>query len=177
MLIAAAAETWRVDPASCRVANAIVIHTASQQRLSSGNWPKEPASRLPPSSTAALKHPKAMMIIGKAMKRLDTPAKTTGRAMFGIDVQLTGMLTTVIARPPVFGARVKNVIANQARAVPGVKAVMPIDSGVAVVADGFWPAKQGRDVPEISWDEGPLATLDTLGQRRAVCRASPNSRG
>ena len=100
------------------------------------------------------------------MHRLDTPEKVNGAAKFGIDVMLPGMLTAVIARPPVFGAAVKSVKDEKTRAVPGVKIVAQVPSGVAVIARDFWTAVKGRALLDIAWDEGPLATLSTPGLRQ-----------
>jgi len=164
MLISAAAETWNVDPASCRAQNGYVIHTASQRRLSYGRL-AEKASRMTPPRNVALKDPKDFKLIGKPTKRLDTPEKTDGKGVFGLDVSVPGMLVAVVARPPVFGGKVKRFDTGKAKAVPGVRHVVEIDRGIAVVADGFWPAKLGREALEIVWDEGPLATLDSRTQR------------
>src|SRR5205814_8895643 len=84
-----------------------------------------------------------------------------GKAVFGLDVQLPGLLVALVARPPVFGGKVRSYGADKARAVPGVKHVVQIPRGVAVIADGFWPAKKGREALEVVWDDGPLAALDS----------------
>ncbi len=164
MLVKAGSEIWKVDPASCRAEKGFIIHNATKRRLSYGQL-VEKASQMEPPKEVPLKEPKDFKIIGKPMRRLDTPEKTNGKAMFGIDAKVPGMLTAVVARPPVFGGKVKSFNANKAGAVAGVKEVVQIDSGVAVIADGFWSAKQGRDALEISWDEGPLANLSTAGMR------------
>ncbi|HEY8133835.1 MAG TPA: molybdopterin cofactor-binding domain-containing protein, partial [Thermoanaerobaculia bacterium] len=164
MLIAAAAETWNVDAATCRTQNGHVIHTASQRRLSYGHL-AEKASTMTPPQNVTLKDVKDFKLIGKSTKRLDTPEKTDGKGVFGLDVSVPGMLVAVVARPPVFGGKVKSFDAGKAKAVPGVRYVVGIDRGIAVVADGFWPAKLGREALEIVWDEGPLATLDSGTQR------------
>jgi isoquinoline 1-oxidoreductase subunit beta len=164
MLLTAAAQTWNVDPATCRTENGHVIHAGSQRRLSYGEL-VEKASTLTPPQNVTLKDPKDFKIIGKALKRLDTPDKTNGKAVFGLDVNVPGMLVAVVARPPVFGGTLKSFNADKARAVPGVRHVVAIERGVAVVADGFWPAKLGREALEIVWDEGPLAALDSRTQR------------
>jgi len=119
----------------------------------------------PPPQHVALKNPKDFQIIGKAIKRLDTPDKTNGKAVFGLDVNVPGMLVAVVARPPVFGGKLKSFNTAKAKAVPGVRHVVEIERGVAVVADGFWPAKLGREALEIVWDEGPLVSLDSRAQR------------
>jgi isoquinoline 1-oxidoreductase beta subunit len=164
MLVAAAARIWAVKPASCRAEKGAVVHEATKRRLSYGQL-AEKAARLAPPQDVRLKPPHTYTIIGKPMKRLDTPEKISGKAVFGLDVRVPGMLTAVVARPPVFGATVKSVNDARARAVSGVKGVVRVDSGVAVVADHFWAAKGGRDALEVVWDEGPLATLDSKTQR------------
>ncbi|MGH7405523.1 MAG: xanthine dehydrogenase family protein molybdopterin-binding subunit, partial [Candidatus Methylomirabilales bacterium] len=164
MLIAAAAETWKVDPARCRTENGHVIHTASRRRLSYGRL-AEKASRMTPPQNVALKDPKNFKLIGKPTKRLDTPEKIDGKGVFGLDVKVPGMLVAVVARPPVFGGKVKSFDASKAKTVPGVRHVVQIDRGVAVVAEGFWPAKLGREALEVVWDEGLLAALDSRTQR------------
>jgi len=164
MLITAAAETWKVDPASCRAQNGYVIHTASRRRLSYGRLAQK-ASSLTPPQNVALKDPKDFKLIGKPTKRLDTPEKINGKGVFGLDVKVPSMLVAVVARPPVFGGKVKSFDAGQAKAVPGVRHIVEIDRGVAVVADGYWPALKGREALVITWDEGPLAGLDSQAQR------------
>ncbi len=163
MLIAAAAAQWKVDPSTCRAEKGNVIH-ASGKKLSYGKLAKK-ASALPVPKDVKLKDPSQYTIIGKPMRRLDTPEKVNGAAKFGMDVSLPGMLTAVIARPPVFGAKVKSVKDEKAKAVPGVKVVAQVPSGVAVIAKDFWSAKKGRDELEIMWDEGPNSKLSTAGMR------------
>jgi len=164
MLVKAAAEFWKVDPASCRAEKGFVIHDPTQRKISYGRL-VEKASQMEPPKDVWLKEPKHFRIIGKPRRRLDTPEKTDGKAMFGIDTKVPGMLIVVVVRPPVFGGKVKRFNADKARAVPGVKEVVQIDSGLAVIADGFWSAHKGRDALEIDWDEGPLAALSTSGIR------------
>lgn len=164
MLVNAAAEGWKVDAWSCRTENGFVIHPPTGRRLSYGNL-AERAARLTPPEKVTLKDPKDFKLIGKATRRLDTPDKSNGKAVFGLDVNVPGMLVAVVARPPVFGGKVKSFDAERARAVPGVRHVVQIGRGVAVVADGFWPAKKGREALQIVWDEGPLAMLDSATQR------------
>jgi isoquinoline 1-oxidoreductase beta subunit len=163
MLIAAAADTWKVKRASCRAENNMVIH-ASGKKLSYGQL-AEKAAAMPVPENVPLKNPSEFKIIGKPTRRLDNPEKVNGKAIFGIDVMTPGVLTAVVARPPVFGGKVKNIQSEKAKAVPGVKAVVRIESGVAVVAKDFWSAKRGREALEIVWDEGPLATLSTARMR------------
>src|SRR5438477_3001073 len=164
MLVAAAAATWSVDPSSLRTQNGYVIETATKRRLSYGQL-AEKASTMTPPQNVTLKDPKDFKLIGRPTKRLDTPEKINGKGMFGLDVVVPNMLVAVVARPPVFGGKVRSFNAEKAKAVAGVRDVVQIDRGVAVVADGFWPAKLGREALEIVWDEGPLATLDSSTQR------------
>jgi len=163
MLVAAAAQRWNTDPASCGTANGFVSH--GTQRLSYGQL-AEAAAKLTPPQQVALKDAKDFKLIGKPLPRLDTPEKVNGKAIFGIDVKLPGMLTAVVARSPVFGGKVKSFNADKAKAIRGVKSVVQVPSGVAVLADGFWAAKQGRDALRIEWDEGPMTNFSTQGQRQ-----------
>lgn len=164
MLVRAAAETWRVDPAACRAEKGFVIHEASKRRLSYANLVGM-ASRLKAPQDIPLKDPKEFKIIGQPVKRLDTPEKITGKAVFGFDVQFPGLLTAVVARPPVFGGKMKSFNSDKTKKIPGVKAIIPIASGVAVVAVGFWAATLGREALEIEWEEGPLSGLNTPALR------------
>jgi isoquinoline 1-oxidoreductase beta subunit len=162
MLVAAAAQRFGVSPADCRAQNGIVI--AGSKRARYGEL-AEAAAKLPVPKTVPLKDPKDWKLIGKPTKRLDTPEKVTGRAKFGMDVQFPGLLTAVVARPPVFGGKVKSLDPTKAKAVPGVRSVVRVPTGVAVVADHFWAAKLGRDALEIDWDLGPNASLDSATLR------------
>jgi isoquinoline 1-oxidoreductase subunit beta len=164
MLITAAAQKWSVDPGTCRTENGAVIHSASNRRSSYGQL-AESAALLTPPQQVALKDPKDFKLIGKPLKRLDTPEKTNGKGIFGIDVKLPGMLIAVVARSPVFGGKVKSFNADKAKAMPGVRKVVEVPSGVAVIADGFWAAKRGRDALQIEWDEGPMADFNSKSQR------------
>jgi isoquinoline 1-oxidoreductase beta subunit len=163
MLLAAAADTWKADKASCRAENGVVIHSTGK-KLTYGQL-AEKAAKMPVPKDLRLTDPSDFRIIGTPMKRLDTPVKTDGKGLFGMDVTIPGMLTAVMARPPVFGARVLSFNADKAKAVPGVKDIVQVSSGIAVLANGFWPAVQGRDALDITWDEGPNAGLSTEGMR------------
>ncbi len=131
---------------------------------------------LPVPEKVTLKDPKDFRIIGRPTTRLDARAKSSGRQDFGIDVRLPGQLTAVVARPPVFGARLASVDDSAARAIKGVKAVLrvPLDrgaEGVAVVADGYWPAKQGRDALKLQWDTAAVEKVDSEQAAGPVPRA------
>ena len=158
-LVAAAAELWAVDRQSCRAENGAVIHD-SGKRLTYGQLAKTAASQ-PEVGDVELKDPSLFKIIGHPVKRLDTREKTDGSAMFGIDIEIPGMLTALVARPPVFGAEVVSFKADRAMASPGVRAVVQVPTGVAVAADNFWSAHQAREMLEIDWDEGPVASVST----------------
>ncbi len=160
MLIRAAAQQWSVPESECHAENSRVIHAKSGKTASYGAL-ADAAAKLPLPDQVALKSPKDFKIIGKPMKRLDTPAKINGTAQFGLDVYLPGVLTVLIARSPVFGGKVKRFDATEARKVAGVQGVYQVPTGIAVAASGFWPAKTARDLLEIDWDEGPGAALST----------------
>jgi isoquinoline 1-oxidoreductase beta subunit len=160
MLVLAAAQQWGVDASKCRAENSTIVNTATNARLSYGSL-ADAASKLTPPANPALKDAAQFRLLGKPLQRLDTPAKSDGSAEFGIDVRLPGMLYAVVARCPVFGGKVKSFDAAKAKAIAGVKQVLQISNGVAVVADNTWTAMQGRRVLEIQWDEGPVAAMST----------------
>ncbi len=162
MLIAAAAQKWGVDKTVCRAENGEVVNTATKTRASYGSLAKA-AAKLPMPADVPLKDPKTYKLVGKATKRLDTPIKTNGRAEFGIDVRRPGMLHAVVARCPVFGGKATSFDATKAKGVRGVKDVIQISTGVAVVADNTWNAMEGRRALDIKWDEGASASLTSAG--------------
>ena len=165
MLIAAAAQQWYVDPSACRAENGAVVHAATNKQLSYGAL-AEAAAKFPVPANPALKDPKNYKYIGKPVKRLDTPAKSNGKAGFGIDVRVPNMQYAVVARCPVFGGKVESFDATKAKAVRGVKQVLQISSGVAVVADNTWSAMEGRRALQIEWDEGPNASVSSESIRK-----------
>jgi isoquinoline 1-oxidoreductase beta subunit len=160
MLVQAAAQQWNVKPADCRVAKGVVMHPASLRKATYGAL-AEAASRLPVPNEIPLKGEAQFTQVGKPTRRLDTPSKVDGSAQFGLDVNLPGMLTAVVERPPVFGAKVVRFDATDAERIPGVKAVVQVPSGVAVIAEGFWAAKVGREKLKVTWDEGENEKLST----------------
>jgi len=174
LLIQAAADTWKVKPESCHAEDGYVIHKPTQRRLSYGALSAK-AAELPMPARVRLKDSKQFKLIGKPTRRLDTPAKTNGTAQFGMDVQLPGLLTALIARPPVFGAKVKSFDAAKSKAVAGVVDVVQIPSGIAVVAKDFWSAKKGRDALEIVWDRGRNADLLSARLREEFARLAQTS--
>lgn len=160
MLIAAAARRWRLDPAVCTAAGGEVIHGASGRRLSYGAL-IDAASRETPPKNPRLKSPAEFNLIGRPMKRLDTPDKVNGKAKFGIDMMPPGVKFATLATCPVFGGKVGHVDSSAAEQIPGVRQVVVLDDLVAVVGDHFWAAKQGLEALDIRWDEGPNATVDS----------------
>jgi isoquinoline 1-oxidoreductase subunit beta len=159
MLVAAAAQQWNVDPATCRTESGAVLN-GSNRKLTYGRL-AEAAAKLTPPAHLQLKDPKTYKLVGKPIKRLDTPEKLTGKAVFGIDVKLPGMLTAVVARPPIFGAKLKSFDDSRARPMPGVRKIVAIPAGVAVIAESFWQAKVARDALRVEWDEGSMHDFDT----------------
>ena len=160
MLVTAAAQTWGVDKSQCRAERGAVIHEPSKRRLTYGRLAVK-AATVPLPHDVPLKDSKDWKILGTRVHRLDTPVKVDGSAQFGIDVKQPGLLVAVVARSPVFGGKVKSFDATKAKAVPGVRHVVQISSGIAVVADGYWPAKKGRDALDLTWDEGPNADVSS----------------
>ncbi|HXJ37972.1 MAG TPA: molybdopterin cofactor-binding domain-containing protein, partial [Bryobacteraceae bacterium] len=162
MLVEAAAQQWNVDKGGLRTDTGFVMNPASGAKLSYGSI-SEAASKLPVPPSAPLKDPKQFRYIGKSMKRLDTRAKVNGTAKFGLDTRLPGMLYAVVARCPVFGGKVASFDDTKAKAVQGVKKIIQVPSGVAVVADNTWAAMQGRKALEVKFDEGPVAAYSSPG--------------
>ena len=158
MLMSAAATAWGVPPAQCSTEPGYVLHPSTRRRLAYGEL-VEPAAKLPVPASATLKDPKDYRYIGKPMPRLDAPDKVSGKATFGMDVAVPGALVAVVARCPVFGGSAKSWNEAAAKAIPGVKHVVQISSGIAVVADGYWPAQKGRTALAVVWDEGPNAGM------------------
>jgi isoquinoline 1-oxidoreductase subunit beta len=160
MLITAAAGAWKVEPASCRAAAGEVIHIPSGRRLKYGDLAAD-AAKLPLPENVTLKQPQEFKLIGTPAKRLDTPQKVNGTAVYGIDAKLPGMKVATLAQCPVFGGRLKSLDDTKAKAVLGVRQIVRLDDAVAVVADHMGAAKKGLAALDIQWDDGPNATLAT----------------
>lgn len=167
MLISAAAQIWNIAPASCKAENGFVV-SPSGAKLSFGKL-ADKAATLPVPKDPQLKAGKKTLL-GTPAKRLDSPAKINGTAIFGIDVQEPGMLTAVIARPPVFGGKVVSFNADKAKAIPGVRSVAAIEAGVVVAADDFWQAQKGRELLDITWDEGKWISISTPAMHEQYAR-------
>lgn len=180
MLVSAAAAQWGVDASALRTSNGFVVGPGGK-KLGYGAL-AEAAMKQPVPEKVTLKDPRQFRLIGKPTGRLDAKAKSSGQQDYGIDVHLPGMLTAVVARPPVFGARVKSLDDSAARAIKGVKAVLRVPTdrggeGVAIVADGYWPAKQGRDALKVEWDTSAVEKPDTtrlLAQYRELATKPGN---
>ncbi len=160
LLVQAAAQQWQVEPASCTTANGQAIHAASDRKLAYGAL-AEAAGKLTPPADVPLKDPKNFSLIGKPLKRLDTPDKTNGKVVYGIDAMLPGMKFATLAQCPVFGGKVGKVDDSAARKIPGVQKVVVLDDLVAVVGDHMWAAKKGLEALDITWNEGANATVSS----------------
>jgi isoquinoline 1-oxidoreductase subunit beta len=160
MLIAAAAKRWKLDPSSCQAERGGVAHKGSGRRMTYGALAGD-AARLPVPEHVALKRPEEFKLIGTPARRLDTPSKVNGTAIYGIDVKLPGMKIATLAQSPVFGGRLKSVDDTAAKAVNGVRQIVQLDDAVAVVADHMGAAKKGLAALIVEWDNGPNARLST----------------
>jgi isoquinoline 1-oxidoreductase beta subunit len=171
MLVAAAAGSWNVDPASCRAHKGVVTHTPTRRTLTYGALANR-AAALPVPDKITLKAPKDFTLIGTPAKRLDSPSKVNGTAKYGIDVRLPGMLIATVAASPVLGGKVGDVDDQKAKTVPGLRQIVRLDDAVAVVADHMWAAKQGLAALAIRWDDGPSAKLSTADVVAGLAKAS-----
>jgi isoquinoline 1-oxidoreductase subunit beta len=158
MLMEAAAQKWNIDVTQVRTEQGFLV--ANGQRVSYGSV-AEAAARLPVPANIQLKDAKDFKLIGTPAKRLDTRDKISGATKFGIDAEVPGMLYATLARCPVFGGKATSYEADKAKAVTGVREVVRVSNGIAVVADNTWAAMQGRKALNITWDEGPNATLSS----------------
>jgi isoquinoline 1-oxidoreductase beta subunit len=169
MLVQAAAQKWNVDASTLKASNGWVTGPGGK-KASYGSL-AEAASKLTPPKEVALKDPSKWRYIGKPLKRLDTKDKLTGKTEFGIDVKLPGMLYAALAQCPVIGGKATGVDDAKAKSMPGVKHVVKITDGVAVVADSWWQAKQARDALTITWDEGPGKSVNSAGVFKGLAEA------
>jgi len=160
MLKQAAANEWGVPVESVDTEEGAVVHRPTGRRLPYGQL-VDKAQALPVPPNPKLKTPDQFRYIGKAVKRRDTPDKVTGRGIYGIDVQVPGMLVGSIERCPGLGGKVQSFDATAAKKIKGVRDVVQVSNGVAVVADNFWTALQGRRALKVTWDEGPIAQVSS----------------
>jgi isoquinoline 1-oxidoreductase beta subunit len=171
MLIAAAANTWGVDPDTCRAQRGVVTHTASGRTLAYGAL-AERAAKLSVPTAITLKDPKDFTLIGKPAKRLDTPSKVNGTAQYSIDVKVPGMKIAAVGISPVVGGTVASLDEAKALAVPGVHQVVRLDDAVAVVGDHTWAARQGLAALNVTWDDGPNGHISTDDVLKDITAAS-----
>src|ERR1700722_10862782 len=178
MLVAAAAKQWGVDPATCRAERGVVHHDESGRALGYGDLASDAATQ-PLPTNIKLKDPAQFKLIGTNAKRLDTPAKVNGTAVFGIDVIVPGMRIGTLAITPVKGGKLVGMDEAAARAVPGVRDIIRAgdDSAVAVIGDHMWAAKQGLEALQPVWDPGPNRRVTTASVIAAMDRASQQPGG
>ena len=143
---------------------------AGNKKLSYGQLAAD-ASRLPVPEVK-LREPGDWKLIGRSQKRLDARAKINGTAKYGIDIHFPGLLTAVVAHPPVFGGRARSIDDSATKAIPGVREVIAIPTGIAVLADHFWAAKSGRDALRIEWENGINENLDSKTQLEEYDRSA-----
>jgi len=170
MLVAAAAEQWKIDAAKLTAADGKVTgpggKSATYGQLAAA------AAKQPVPEKVTLKDPKDFKIIGKPTKRLDTAGKVNGTAEYGIDVKLPGMVYASLEQSPVIGGKVVSFDATKAKAMPGVIDVVQIRDGVAVVADSYWRAKKAREALSVKWDDGPGARIDNASMKEGIRKAA-----
>ncbi len=168
MLVAAATQEWSIPAAQIRVEKGIL--SAGSQRATFGQMAAKAAKQTLPTEVT-LKDPKDFKIIGKGVPRIDSRVKVNGQAKFAIDIKRPGQLTAVLLRPPRFGAKVVSVDAAKTQGISGVRAIVEIPQGVAVVASNFWAAKKARDAVVVVWDDataGRISTDTLIAEYRAL---------
>lgn len=176
MLVAAAAQQWKVSPEQVKAANGVLTGPAGQ-KATFGELANA-AMQQQVLATVTLKDPKDFKIIGKPVRRLDAALKSTGKQQFGMDFKAPDSKVALVARPPVFGAKVGKLDASKAKAIKGVIEVLQVSTdrggnGVVVIADGYWPAKMGRDALLIDWDTSGLEKVSSdqqLAQFKALAQ-------
>jgi isoquinoline 1-oxidoreductase beta subunit len=173
MLIQAAASKWHVDPATCHAAAGVVHHDDSGISATYGEL-AEAANALPVPGKVDLKPYSAFELIGTSQKRLDTPSKVNGAAVYGIDVQVPGMKIGTVSACPVIGGTLAHIDEDAARRVPGVRDVVKLSNAVAVIGDHFWAAKQGLAAADPRWDEGPNAGVNSHDIIAGLAAATQN---
>ena len=165
MLVSAAAQVWAIDKGKCVTGNGTVINPDTQEKLSYGYLvPLAATLPVPKDFDVPVKRVKDFRVIGTRVGRIDEPDIITGKALFGMDVSLPGMLFAVVAHNPVVGGGIAAFDDAEARAVPGVRQVLQLESGVAVVAENTWSALQGRNALDLTYDDGPNADYDSAAE-------------
>ncbi len=171
MLTEVAARRWQVDPATCSTEAGAVRHVASGRSLEFGQLVAE-AAKLPVPQTPRLKKAEDFRLIGRRTSRIDARDIVTGRTKYGIDTRVPGMLYASIERPPSLGAKARKWNEKAARAIRGVRAVVPVKSGVAVVGDSTWAAMKGREALAVDWDESGAVRFDSSAHRDKLEKSS-----
>jgi isoquinoline 1-oxidoreductase beta subunit len=183
MLVATAAKRWGVAASSCVALDHRVLHTATKRALSFGDLATEAATLpLPKPKDVVLRPKSELRTLGKILPLVDAPDIVTGRALYGADVALPGMLTAMVVRPPVVGGRVAHFDASRALAVPGVRKVVQLPAptrpfgfkplgGIAIIADHTWAAMRGRAALEVTWDAGDNGTYDSVTYHQTLSKA------
>ncbi|MCS0630582.1 xanthine dehydrogenase family protein molybdopterin-binding subunit [Telluria mixta] len=174
VLVQAAAKNWNVEPGDLKVVGGTIRHEASNRQVHFGEV-AEAASKLSFPAEVKLKDPAQFTLVGKPLKRLDSPAKVNGSAQFGIDARLPNMGIAAVAASPVLGGKVAAVDEQKALAVKGVRQVLRIEGAVAVVADHFWAAKQGLAAAAPRFDDGANANVSTAGIVADMMKVSQNT--
>src|SRR6267142_2831537 len=167
MLIAAAAQRWKVDASDCDVENGTIIHTPSGRKVRYGQV-AQAASKLEPPAEVKLKEPKDWNLLGRPAHRLDIHDKVVGKPLFGIDVQLPGMVYAAIAQCPVFRGKLKDAPGERLLGLRGLVKVVKLEDAVAVVADNWWRASRMLKLLPIEWDVGPNGGATTASIREFV---------
>ncbi|MEW5814990.1 MAG: molybdopterin cofactor-binding domain-containing protein, partial [Spirochaetota bacterium] len=177
MLIAVAAQAWGVEKETCYAEKGVVLHRSSNRRLTFGELVKTAATMpAPGSDDVTLKDPKDFRIIGTRVGQLDNPQIVDGSAVYGMDIRAPEMLYATIARSPVFDGEAASFDATQAQAVEGVRHVVQINNGIAVVAESTWAALQGRQALQIEWDEGTSANLSSANIKQTLAELLANAK-
>jgi isoquinoline 1-oxidoreductase beta subunit len=171
MLTQVAATRWKVDPATCSTEASWVSHPESGRRLAFGDLAAE-AAKLPVPQTPRLKSAKDFKLIGKRTSRIDGREVVTGTTKYGIDTRVPGMRFASIERPSSLGAKARHWDEKAARSVRGVRAVLPVKSGVAVIGDSTWAALKGREVLAVEWDDSEANRFDSSQHRETLEKSS-----
>jgi isoquinoline 1-oxidoreductase beta subunit len=171
MLIQAAAQAWRVDPATCTASRGVVAHAGTARTATYGALATA-AAVLPVPKNVKLKPASEFKLIGTAQKRLDTPGKVNGTLQFGMDVQVPGMRIGTVAASPVRGGKLRGIDEAAARAVPGVREIVRLDDAVAIIGDHYWAAISGLRAAAAQWDDGPHGGINSAAIVNALKEAS-----
>ena len=176
LLVNAAAQIWNLQAGDCYTENSLVIHRPTGKQLPFSDLITLASSMpVPSNDEVKLKDPIELKIIGKSLARVDNPEILTGKALYGMDMSLPGMLYAVVARCPVIDGKVASYDDRAARQVPGVRDVVPITSGIAIVAEGTWQAMQGRAALQVEWDPGPNITINSDEAEQALYEQASSS--